>query len=170
MKHIILTILLAVCSIVASAQVPKFFGVPVNGSPDMFVTQLRQNGLKLKKMVSTMDAYNVENFDGFASITILSKNNLVYQVWIDETMSPNLEYVPVDKSSLYYKEHKLKYLEQFNADVINGVHYDIKTEKTKEKETIAKLSSSSFYLLEFDDVKACYTVVNKTNKRKLGLR
>lgn len=47
MKHLLLTILIAICSLAASAQIPYFFGVPVDKSPSDFIYGLRCEGVQV---------------------------------------------------------------------------------------------------------------------------
>lgn len=79
MKHLLLTLVLAVCSIAASAQVPKFFGVPVDGSPDNFVAKLKRAGktLELEGDNGSSRTYSFADNEN-ASLVIEYQKNLIY--------------------------------------------------------------------------------------------
>lgn len=81
MKHTLLTILFAVCSFAASAQTPKFFGVPVGNTRDNFVNALRYKGMKLEYMGEQDSKYIYR-----ATIAGLSNDGAVFVMCNDDNM------------------------------------------------------------------------------------
>lgn len=84
MKHVLLTILLALCSLAASAQTPKFFGVPVDGTPEKFVNALRDKGLELEMMTENHESriYAVTNHITSTKLMLKYSANLTYSVML----------------------------------------------------------------------------------------
>lgn len=77
MKHIILILLLAICSLAASAQTPKFFGVPVDGTEAQFIANLKAKGLKIDEW---QKMYMFADYNPAPAMKVSKHLGKVYQV------------------------------------------------------------------------------------------
>lgn len=111
MKHLLLTILLAICSLAASAQVATFYGVPVDGTPETFVNALRDKGLELKILSEDYSerVYEVSNYFMKTNISIKYSNNLVCKVMM--TAAPDM-----NSSAVNVLEQYIKIMKEDNGD------------------------------------------------------
>lgn len=81
MKHLLLTLILAICSLAAQAQQAMFYSVPVDGTPETFVTALRDKGLELDAVTEKYGQriYKVKNLGYTANLLVKYNSNLVIQ-------------------------------------------------------------------------------------------
>lgn len=162
MKHILLTLFFAVCSIAASAQVATFYGVPVDDTPEHFIYKLRCKGLELEMLTEKYGEriYGVGNYSTPANLMIKYGNDLTYTAMlVVKTLSSDMMYETLDNLLLLMEEdHGEGGYENVNSNGTMALKKTLKNGQATVLVTLPKQSSSLFTI--------SYEVYNIDNSRK----